>query len=88
MSLKWFYRYIVVFLLSFFILTGCGNNNKEAKELLEKILQVVGIPYDMVVNICQDANGDGICNATEVTAKISVTKDDTVETIWRKGSIY
>ena len=64
--------------------TSCGSGSKEAKELLEKILQVVGIPYDMVVNICQDGNGDGICNATEITAKIYVTKDDTAQTIWRK----
>ncbi|MCK4441499.1 MAG: hypothetical protein KAU90_05805, partial [Sulfurovaceae bacterium] len=54
------------------------------EELLQKILQVVGIPYNMVVNICQDGNGDGICNATEVTAKIHITKNDTAQSILHK----
>ncbi|HHC11122.1 MAG TPA: hypothetical protein ENK79_00640, partial [Campylobacterales bacterium] len=76
---------IAYFTLIFFVFTGCGSNNKEeAKKLLQKILQVVGIPYNMVVNICQDGNGDGICNATEVTAKISINKNDTVDSILQK----
>lgn len=53
---RFFLLLSTVFMLSFM---GCGSNNKEeAKELLQKILQVVGIPYNMVVNICQDGNGD------------------------------
>jgi len=81
-----FTKFFLVIILSSIVFIGCGSNkNKaEAKELLQKILQVVGIPYDIVVNICQDGNGDGICNATEVTAKITINKSDTIDTIFEK----
>ncbi len=77
---------IFLILMGAFVLnfSGCGESDKEATELLQKILQIVGIPYDMVVQICQDSNGNGICNAGEITAKLSITKDDTAETIFRK----
>lgn len=81
-----FTKFFLVIILISTVFIGCGSNKnkKEAKELLQKILQVVGIPYDVVVNICQDGNGDGICNATEVTAKITINKLDTVDTILEK----
>jgi ABC-type Zn uptake system ZnuABC Zn-binding protein ZnuA len=38
-------------------LTSCGSgSSEEAKELLLQILTIVGIPQDMVVNICQDSD--------------------------------
>ena len=82
---KFFLNLSIVLLLG---LIGCGSSSsstKEAKELLDKILQVVGIPYDMVVNICQDDNSNGICDiGSEVTSKIFVTRDDTAQTILAK----
>ena len=66
-------------------LVSCGSDSSdEAKELLQKILNLVGIPQAIVVNICQDENKDGICGATELQAKITITKDDSVATIWEK----
>jgi len=35
---------------------GGGGGSEEAKELLEKILQFVGIPPQVIVNVCQDRN--------------------------------
>ena len=50
-----------------FVMISCGSGDKkEAKELLQKILQIIGIPYDIVVNICQDGNGNGICDTTDL----------------------
>jgi len=44
----------IIFIWSFLLgIIGCGDGGKEAKELLARLLQVVGIPYEMVVNICQ-----------------------------------
>ena len=77
---------IFLILMGAFVLnfSGCGKSSEEAKEVLQKILQVVGIPYDMVVQICQDTNRDGLCNLTEVTAKLTINKGDSAETIFRK----
>ena len=54
----------VIFILSF---TSCGGKSSdEAKELLSKILQFVGIPHSIIVTVCQDTNGDGICGGGEL----------------------
>ncbi len=63
---------------------GCGGGDDEAKELLQRILQLVGIPQEMVVTICQDSNHDGICAATELQTKLTVNPNDTVDTILTK----
>ena len=63
---------------------GGGGSSKEAKELLQKILQVVGIPYDIVVNICQDDNKNGICENIELQTKVTLRKGDTFNDIWEK----
>jgi len=69
-------------------LASCGSNStKEAKELLQRILTVVGIPHNIVANICQDDNGNGVCEALELQAKINIDKGDTVDTIWEKISL-
>ncbi|NEW61710.1 hypothetical protein GSY74_10470, partial [Sulfurovum sp. bin170] len=66
-------------------LASCGGGSSdEAKELLQKILNLVGIPQSIVVNICQDENRDGICGVTELQAEVSINKGDTVATIWNK----
>jgi len=80
-------RFIWIFsIISMFTLINCGggSNSKEAKELLQKILQVVGIPYDIVVNICQDDNNNGICENVELQAKITLNKGDNFEDIINK----
>ena len=50
-------------------LTNCGggSSSEEAKKLLTQILTVVGIPQDIIVNICQDDDGDGVCGTLEIS---------------------
>jgi len=38
-----------------------GGSSKEAKELLEKILTVIGIPPSVITNICQTSNQTDMC---------------------------
>ncbi|HIM94011.1 MAG TPA: hypothetical protein EYM49_03100, partial [Campylobacterales bacterium] len=45
-----------------------GSNSKEGK----KLLNLIGIPQSIVVNICQDENRDGICGVFEFQAKITI----------------
>jgi hypothetical protein len=47
-------------------LVNCNSSSEEAKELLSQILTVVGIPQDMIVNICQDDDGNGFCSSIEL----------------------
>ena len=69
-----------IMLLTF---TSCGSSN-EAKTLLEHNLKLVGIPQEIVVNICQDTNNNGSCDVGELQAKVSVNRNDTVAQIWEK----
>jgi len=72
----------IVLLLSF---ASCGGgSSKEAKDFLQKILQLVGIPQTIVVNVCQDSNRDGICGGLELQAKVSINNGDSVDDIWAK----
>ena len=83
--IKWLASSIIIFGI-----IGCGSGDKdkkEAKELLQKILQVVGIPHEIVVNICQDGNGNGICDATDLQTKITLNRGDTFNDIWQKISL-
>jgi len=72
---------ILIITLSF---TSCGSGNKEAKELLNQILTLIGIPQNIVVNICEDTNNNGSCDIFEIQKKISINKNDTVDTILQK----
>jgi hypothetical protein len=66
-------------------LVNCGGgSSKEAKALLQKILQFVGISQTLIVNVCQDSNRDGMCNIGEIQAKVTINKGDSVDDIWRK----
>ena len=47
-------------------LTSCGGGSEEAKELLSRLLTIVGIPQDIIVNICQDGNENGFCDSIEL----------------------
>jgi len=82
-TIKWLLSITLIF-----IMISCGSGDKkEAKELLQKILQIVGIPYDIVVNICQDGNGNGICEVTELQTKVTLNKGDSFDDIWQKISL-
>ena len=45
---------------------NCNSSSEEAKKLLSQILTVVGIPQDMIVNICQDDDENGFCSSIEL----------------------
>ncbi|CAA6802528.1 MAG: Chitinase, partial [uncultured Sulfurovum sp.] len=77
---KMFLKLSIILVLG---LMGCKSSD-EGKELLTQLLQVVGIPYNMVVNICQDNNSNGICNIGEVKATLKIEQGDTSEDIWEK----
>jgi len=67
-----------VLLLSF---TSCGGeSSKESKKLLYKI----GIPNSIIVNICQDSNRDGICEAKELFTKLTIQKGESIDDILYK----
>jgi len=75
----------VISIISF---TSCGGgSSKEAKELLTKILQFIGIPHSIVVNVCQDSNRDGICGAKELFTKLTIQKGESIDDIWEKISL-
>jgi hypothetical protein len=73
----------VMNLVILFIFLGCGSSD-EAKKLLEHNLKLVGIPQEIVVNICQDTNDNGSCDVGELQAKVFVNKNDTVSQMWEK----
>jgi len=66
---------------------GGGGGSKEAKELLEKILQFVGIPQQVIVNVCQDSNRDGFCGGGELFTKVVMNKGDSLDDILEKISV-
>ena len=67
------------------LFSACGgSSSKEAKVLQQKMINLVGIPQDIVANICQDDNTNGICESTELQAKVSFNQGDSMETIWSK----
>ena len=76
----------IIMIVSLLGLASCGSSKQEAKELLTKILNVVGIPQDIILNICQDKDKDGFCSSLEIQAKVPFSKGDTIEDIWRKIS--
>jgi len=81
--LKKYKKWILVLML-FFSLTSCGSSSsKEAKELLQKILQIIGIPYDVIVNVCQDDNENGFCEKLELQTKVIISPTEG-EILWQK----
>ena len=67
--------------------TSCGGGSDEAKELLQRLLRLVGIPHDIVVNICQDDNNNGFCEKFELQAKVTINKNDNLSSIFQKVSL-
>jgi hypothetical protein len=75
----------VLSIVSILGLASCDSgSSEEAKRLLTKILNLVGIPQTIVVNICQDENGDGVCGVLELQAEVTIKKGDSIATIWNK----
>jgi hypothetical protein len=69
-KLIWFFIIIVAVGIN-----NCGSgSSEEAEELLNQILTIVGIPQDMIVNICQDDNDNGFCDSVELES-VSWIKD-------------
>ena len=63
----------VVLVLSF---VSCGGgSSKEAQEVLQKILTVIGIPQEVITNICQGSNGSDICEGLKLYTKVEKTDD-------------
>ncbi len=82
---KFFISLSIVLSLSF---TSCGGGSSdEAKELLSKILQFVGIPHNIIVNVCQDSNLDGVCGGGELFTKLTIKKGESISDILRKISL-
>ena len=76
---------LMITLVSSIWFTACGSGDKEAaKELLQRILNLVGIPSSMVVNICQDNNNNNFCEDKEVLAKASINSTDSIDSIFQK----
>ncbi len=71
-------------LLAIVSFTSCKKSNDEAKELLNRILMVIGIPHNILVNICQDNNDNGFCDMGEFRLKLTINKNDMAEDILRK----
>ena len=61
-----------------------GGSSKEAKELQQKMIKIVGIPQGIIANICQDDNTNGFCEETELQAKVSFDQGDSMQDILSK----
>jgi hypothetical protein len=71
-----------ILMLSF---VACGSNSsKKGQELLNRILTLINIPQEIVVNICQDGNSNGFCDTSELQAKITIRKGDSADDIIQK----
>jgi len=76
---------ILIGIVSTLSFTSCGGgSSKEARELLSKILQFIGIPHSIIVNVCQDSNKDGICGAGELFTKVTINRGDKIDDILQK----
>ena len=71
-------------LLAIVSVTSCKKSSDEAKELLDRILMVIGIPHNILVNICQDDNDNGLCDTGEFHLKLTIQKDSTAKDILKK----
>ncbi len=75
----------ILSIISIITLINCGGgSSKEAKELLQRILNLVGIPQEIVLNICQNNNNNNICEDSELQTKVSINKGDNLNTILSK----
>jgi len=72
----------VVLLLTF---ASCGGgSSKEAQELLQKILTVIGIPPGVITNICQTSNSSDMCEGLKLN-KLGNSESKTWQKITETG---
>jgi len=74
-------RYLWLIIVVIFLFNSCGRNKSEAKELLEIILQVVGIPQETIINICQTTQKSDICKGAGLDSQKSNLKFEKVKRI-------
>lgn len=74
----------ILSILGMALFSACGSSSKEGRELQQKMIKIVGIPPEIIVNICQDDNNNGLCESTELQAKVSFSQGDSMETIFSK----
>ena len=74
----------MVLLLTF---VSCGGgSSKEAKELLQRILTVIGIPQNVITNICQGSNSSDVCEGMTLNSnKLENSKTKTWQKIKETG---
>jgi hypothetical protein len=60
----------IIWMVSFIFILGVlscgGDSSKEAKDLLQRILMLVGIPQDIVVTICQGESANDFCENSKI----------------------
>jgi hypothetical protein len=85
-----FLRLLGVIAIGIFLLIGCcpfdsdcKESTSKAKKLQQKILQTMGIPYDIIVNVCQDTDESGFCENKELHAKV-IYNLNKGEILWEK----
>jgi len=73
-------KFLILLGVVFFISCG-GESSKEAKELLQKILTIIGIPPSVITNICQTSNQSDICEGMTL---YSPKSSDDKSKMWAK----
>jgi hypothetical protein len=89
--IKFIRLFLVLIVGVFFLLGSCisedcedhDKNSSEAKVLQQRILQTIGIPQDIIINLCQDGNKNGFCDNKELQSKVVMTLDKG-EVFWEK----
>ena len=75
----------IVAVLSF---VSCGgdstSSSPEAKKLMTKLLNFVGIPTNIIVAVCIDKDKNGICASSEIQAKVTLNQGESFDDIWKK----
>jgi len=72
-------------LVTVFTFISCGGgSSKEAKEILKKILTVMGIPPKNITNICQTSNSSDVCEGLKLH-KLENSKNKTWQKIKETG---
>jgi hypothetical protein len=74
----------ILAVLSFVSCGGDSTSSPEAKKLMTKLLNFVGIPTNIIVAVCIDKNKNGICASSEIQAKVTLNQGENFDDIWKK----
>lgn len=66
------------------LFSACNKSSEKGKALQQKMINVIGIPQDVIANICQDDNENGVCESVELQAKVNFRQGDSMQTILSK----